>query len=327
MPEQHPPPAVSAAVPKPRSRFGGRDAHLVEVVHGVHAWLQPEGTWWLNNAGAVVGEDGAVLIDTCATARRTRAFLAAVGEASGGAPLMAAVTTHAHGDHSHGNALLPPHVPILAHSETRETILADTVLTSLPLIWAPAPDWGIARHRPPNVTVDGEASLHTGSRWIEIHHPGHTAHTPGDLIAWLPDERVLFAGDLLFHHVTPMVLTGSVEGALRALDWLAAFGAQTVVPGHGPLIARDELDTVLDAHARYYRTVQRIARDGRARGLTPLQAARGCDLGEFANWPDQERIVLNLHSAYADADGSTVDVIAAFRDAVTFHGGPLHCAL
>ncbi|MGC9542178.1 MBL fold metallo-hydrolase [Streptomyces sp. UG1] len=327
MPEQHYPFAVSASVPKPRSRSGEQDARLVEVVPGVHAWLQPDGTWWLNNAGAVLGEDGAVLIDTCATAQRTRAFLAAVAEASADAPLMAAVTTHAHGDHSHGNALLPPHVPILAHSETRESILADTVLTSLPPIWAPAPDWGIARHRPPNVTVDRETTLHTGSRWIEVHHPGHTAHTPGDLIAWLPDERVLFAGDLLFHHVTPMVLTGSLEGALRSLDWLAAFGAETIVPGHGPLITREETDTVLDAHARYYRAVQRIARDGRARGLTPLQAARDCDLGEFADWPDQERIVLNLHSAYADADANTVDVIAAFTDAVTFHGGPLHCAL
>ncbi|WSQ15141.1 MBL fold metallo-hydrolase [Streptomyces sp. NBC_01231] len=326
-PAQRRPLASAASVPKPRNHPGHQQAYLMEVASGVHTWIQPEGTWWLNNTGAVVGADGVVLIDTCATAERTRAFLAAVADASADAPLMAAVTTHAHGDHCHGNALLPPHVPILAHPETRETILADTVLTALPPIWAPAPDWGIARHRPPNVTVDGEATLHTGSRRIEIRHPGHTAHTPGDLIAWLSDEGVLFAGDLLFHQVTPMVLTGSVEGALRSLDWLAAFGAQAIVPGHGPLVTRDELDIVLDAHARYYRTIQRIARDGRTRGLTPLQAARDCDLGEFADWPEPERIVLNLHSAYADADGTTIDPIAAFTDAVTLNGGPLACAL
>lgn len=327
MPTQHQPPAASDSVPKPPSRSGDRDAHLVEIVPGVHAWVQPDGTWWLNNAGAVLGQDGGVLIDTCATAQRTRAFLTAVDEASSGAPLLAAVTTHAHGDHSHGNALLPPTVPIIAHPETRETILQDTVLTSLPPIWSPAPDWGIARHRPPNLAVSDETTVHTGDRRIEIRHPGYPAHTPGDLVAWLPDERVLFVGDLLFHNVTPLVLSGSVEGALRSLDWLAGFGAETVVPGHGPLITRDQIDGVLDAHARYYRTVQSIARDSRVRGLTPLEAARGCDLGEFADWPDPERIVLNLHSAYCAADNTTIDVIAACTDAVTFHGGPLHCAL
>ncbi|MGC9544788.1 hypothetical protein [Streptomyces sp. UG1] len=133
MPTQHQPPAASDSVPKPPSRSGDRDAHLVETVPGVHAWVRPDGTWWLNNAGAVLGQDGGVPIDTCATAQRTRAFLTAVDEASSGAPLLAAVTTHAHGD-----ALLPPTVPIIAHPETRETILQDTVLTSLPPISAPA---------------------------------------------------------------------------------------------------------------------------------------------------------------------------------------------
>ncbi|OUC95749.1 MBL fold metallo-hydrolase [Streptomyces swartbergensis] len=327
MATQYQPPAAAASVPEPRSLSGDRSAHLVEVASGVHAWIQPDGNWWLNNAGAVLGEDGAVLIDTCATAERTRAFLAAVAHVSGQTPLLAAVTTHAHGDHSHGNALLPRSVPIIAHPQTRQAILEDTVLTSLPPIWSPAPDWGIARHRPPNLAVSDETTVHTGGRRIEIRHPGYAAHTPGDLVVWLPDERVLFAGDLLFHQVTPLVFTGSVEGALRSLDWLAGFGAQTVVPGHGPLITRDEIDTALDAHARYYRTVQRIARDGRERGLPPLEAARGCDLGAFADWSDPERILLNLHRAYCDADGTTLDIEAAFTDTVTYHGGPLHCAL
>jgi cyclase len=308
-----------------------RDGRLVPIGDsGVHAWLQPDGTWWINNAGAVIGEDGVVLIDTCATADRTRAFLSAVCEVSGQASLLAAITTHAHGDHTHGNALLPPHVPIIAHEETRRAVLADTSLTSLPTlppVWSPAPRWGIARHRPPTVTVSGNTTVHTAGREIRVMHPGHPAHTTGDLVAWLPEVRVLFAGDLLFHQVTPLIFTGSLDGALRALDWIARFPADVIVPGHGPLITGEEVAAVLDAHARYYRMVQRVARDGRVRGLTPLQAARACDLGEFAELPDRERIVLNLHRAYCDADGTAVDIAAAFTDAITLNGGPLPCSV
>jgi cyclase len=48
------------------------EPHLREIADGVHAWIQPDGTWWINNAGAVHSGGEVVLIDTCATARRTR---------------------------------------------------------------------------------------------------------------------------------------------------------------------------------------------------------------------------------------------------------------
>jgi cyclase len=54
-----------------------------------------------------------------------------------------------------------------------------------------------------------------------------------------------------------------------------------------------------------------------------LEAARELDLGRFGDWPDAERIVLNIHRAFADIAGGEVDVMDAFRDAVALHGGPL----
>lgn len=139
--------------------------------------------------------------------------------------------------------------------------------------------------------------------------PGHPAHTAGDLAVWLPDVRVLFVGDLLFHQVTPLVFMGSVGGARRALDWIAAFEPDHVVPGHGPLIDAVDLPGVLDTHRRYYDIryddiryddiryydiVLDTARLGRLAGRSPLDAARGCVLGTLADQPDAEQIVLNL---------------------------------
>jgi cyclase len=303
------------------------NAHLHQLTPDVHAWVQPDGSWWLNNAGAVHGDDGVILIDTCATAARTRRFLAAVDEVTGRAPVRLAVNTHLHGDHAYGNALLPESAVIVGHEYTRQGLLADFLLANTPPIWAPTPDWGIERTRPPTVIVHDELALYTGQRRVELRHPGHAAHTHGDVVAWLPSERVLFTGDLVFHQVTPLVFMGSLDGALRSLEWLAAFPAEHVVPGHGPLIGGADFAGVLDAHARYYRFVLDTASRGRAAGVSPLEAARGCDLGEFASWPDPERIVLNLHRAYADADGAELDLIAAFGDAVAYNGGPLHCAV
>jgi cyclase len=308
-----------------RDRRPNLTTTLISLSDGVYGWIQAPGTWWINNAGAVAGEDGVVLIDTCATRRRTERFLAAVATATEGRPIRLAVNTHLHGDHTYGNVLLPDTTVIVAHERTRAGLLADVILAATPPIWSPSPDWGVTKIRPPTVTVPDGAALYAGSRRIELRHPGYPAHTEGDLVAWLPDERVLFSGDLLFHQVTPLVFMGSVAGALRSLDWLASFDAAVVVPGHGPPITGAELPDVLAAHERYYRFLLDAA--NQAGDRSPLELATDLDLGEFADWPDQERLVLNLHRAYADRSDLPLDLMAAFSDAVTWHGGPLACTV
>ena len=296
---------------------------LRAVAEGVFAWVQPDGSWWVGNAGAIGTPDGVVLIDTCATERRTRALLRAVAQATDGAPVTCAVNTHQHGDHAYGNSLLPAETVIIGHDATRAALLADTLIDGCLPFWDPVPDWGNVTRRPPALTTSGGLTLHCASQRVELHHPGYRAHTPGDLAAWLPRQRVLFAGDLLFNGVTPLALMGSVDGALRALDWIAAFRPEHVIPGHGPVISEAALAGVLDAQRRYFQFVLGTARDGLRAGLSPLAAARRCDLGPFAALPDAERIVLNLHRAYADAAGTEPDLVLAFTDAISYHGGPL----
>lgn len=303
---------------------------LHEVVSGVYAWVQPDGSWWLNNAGAIAGiggdgthPAGTVIVDTCATFARTRSFLDAVAAATDDAPITMAANTHQHGDHTYGNSELPRETVIIGQERMRAGLLADTIIDGCPPVWAPVPDWGAVTRRVPSLAVRDTLTIHNGTRVIELHHPGYAAHTTGDLVAWLPDERVLFAGDLLFHGLTPLVFMGSVDGARRALDWLASFAPDHVVPGHGALIGPGDLDRVLDEHDRYYRLVADAATAGRRDGLSPLDVARSCDLGDFAEWSDSERLVLNLHRADADAEGRELDLLTAMVDAITFNDGPM----
>ncbi|GHC87710.1 MBL fold metallo-hydrolase [Nocardiopsis terrae] len=306
----------------------GPDAgELSEIVEGVYAWVQPDGTWWVNNAGAVAGDDGLLVVDTCATATRTRRFLDALAAATAGAPLRWAVNTHQHGDHTYGNSLLPGSTALIGHTAMRGALSEDPLLENPPAVWEPVPEWGDVTRRLPSITLDRALTLHLGGRRVDLRHPGYTAHTPGDVVAWLPEERVLFTGDLLFHGLTPLVLTGSVDGALRSLEWVRSFGPEHVVPGHGPLLTGAELDEVLAAHERYYRFVLEAAEGAVREGRPPLECALTADLGEFGGWADAERIVMNLHRARADLVGEPLDPARALSDAVRWNGGPMSTSL
>ncbi len=95
---------------------------LEEIDQGVYGYIQPDGTWWINNAGFIAAPDGVVAVDTCATERRTRAFLEAIASVSS-QPLRVLVNTHHHGDHTHGNYLTHP-ATIVGHTNCRELVLA-----------------------------------------------------------------------------------------------------------------------------------------------------------------------------------------------------------
>lgn len=296
---------------------------LSEVAADVFAYVQPDGTWWINNTGLLVGPHAAVAVDTCATEARTRAFLAAAATATP-RPVRTLVNTHHHGDHTHGNWLLRD-ATIVAHTATR-TAMAEAGIWRDPPFWTPF-DLGQVELEPPSLTFDDAVTLWVGDLRCEVRHVGGPAHTTNDSIVWIPDRGVLFAGDLLFSGGTPFVLMGSVLGSIRVLEQvLAPLQAQTVVAGHGPVCGPEVIDQVLG----YLRFVRDLAQRGREAGLTPLTLAREADLGEYAGWHDAERIVGNLHRAYADLGGAVlgapIDVVGALGDMVTYNGGrPLTC--
>ena len=297
-------------------------ATTVEVADGVHAFVQPDGSWWINNAGFVVGPDDVIAIDASSTQRRTQALLDVIATTTG-RTARTLVNTHHHGDHTNGNCLFTDAV-VLGHRNCRAGVLAQSI-GGLESIFGDVA-WGELTIRPPQVVFDHRLDLYAGERPVELHYIGTPAHTTGDVVAWLPQERVLFAGDLVFNGGTPFVLMGSVAGAIEALDVVRRFDAATIVPGHGPVCGPEVIDTV----ERYLRLVQRVATDAVASGVSPLDAARETDLGEFAGLHDAERIVGNLHRGMAELTGAPrggqIDILAAFTDMLTWNGGgPLRC--
>ena len=291
-----------------------------QVSEGVFAYVQLDGSWGLNNAGFLVGSDGVTVVDTCFTERRTRALVEAIGGVTP-QPLRTLVNTHHHGDHTHGNWLLPD-ATVIGHELCREAVLeAGTIASGL----FQGVEWGDIRTRAPFVTFADRLTIHVDDLRCELHFVG-PAHTTNDVVMWLPERRLLFAGDTAFNGGTPFVLMGSVQGSLDALARLQALGAETVVPGHGSVTG----PSVLDDQVAYLSSVQALAADGHAAGASPLEVAQEADLGRFAEWHDSERLAGNLHRAYAELDGhplgSEIDLMAAFGDMLTLNGGqPLRC--
>ncbi|MFF1451669.1 MBL fold metallo-hydrolase [Streptomyces sp. NPDC058274] len=293
---------------------------LEPLADDVYAYVQPGGGWCVNNAGLVVGAERVVLVDTAATESRARRLRAAVEDvAPGGVDFV--VNTHFHGDHTFGNGQFTPRAVVVAHEQTR----ADSAESGLHLrqLW-PQVAWGETPLTLPSLTFRDGLTLHTGGPRVELIQVG-PAHTETDVVAWVPDRSVLFAGDVVWSGVTPYILMGSVTGSLRALERLRALEPRTVVPGHGP-VGGPEL---LDFTEAYLRLLQRLTVEGLKDDLTPLEAARRADLGEFAALVDAERLVGNLHRAYAEqqglAPGARLDVLTSFKEMVAFNGGPPAC--
>ena len=258
---------------------------LIEVADRVFAYVQPDGSWYINNTGFVVGRSGVISIDACSTERRTRAYLDRIASVSP-APVTMLVNTHHHGDHTYGNSLFGGAV-IIGHENCRTAMIATGLLGNTG-IWDPV-DWGDLTLAPPVLTFTDRIRLWPDDHPLDVSFAGQAAHTTNDALVWLPEHQVLFCGDLL-----------------------------------GPPCDHQ----LIGVMAGYMEFVLATAAKGIAAGLSPLELARETDLGEYAGWLDSERIVGNLHRAYADlgAAGPDVDVFAAFRDMVDYNGGkPLSC--
>ncbi|MGW0749625.1 MBL fold metallo-hydrolase [Streptomyces sp. NPDC002587] len=297
------------------------EPYLVQPAPGVYAYVQPDGGWCLNNAGFVSDGGRTLLVDTAATERRALALREAVVAA--GVPLpRTVVNTHHHGDHTYGNGVFAPGALVLGHDNARTEQLAAG--HQLEMIW-PATDFGAIDITAPDLTYSDRMTLHVGGTEVRVVHPG-VAHTTGDSIVWLPRQGVVFTGDLVFAEGTPFLAMGSLAGSLRALELLRSMDAQTVVPGHGPLTD----PSAYEATERYLRYVAELAAEGHAKGLPPLETARRADLGEFSAWRESERLVANLHRAYAELagepEGVPLDILAVLRDMTVMNGGtPILC--
>ncbi|HWF51081.1 MAG TPA: MBL fold metallo-hydrolase [Solirubrobacteraceae bacterium] len=328
-----------------RPRFAGG---LQVVAADTYAWVQPNGGWGESNAGLVVGGDAAALIDTLWDIRLTGRMLAAMRDRTS-VPIETVVNTHSDGDHVWGNQLLAGAEFIATRAaghvireETPDQMarfkaLAETLrrLASLPFMrpllsrfalgglgglggyvsamLAPYDFSGIFV-TPPGREFDGELTVIVGGRELRLIEVG-PAHTVGDLIVYVPDVRVCFAADVLFVGVAPVMWAGPTANWIAALERILALDVDAVVPGHGPVSGRAEVEVLRD----YFQWLEVAARSALGAGRSPLDTARELLASReyrdapWGSWDSPERMVITLATIDRHRRGVTRGVGARAR--------------
>jgi cyclase len=277
------------------------------------AWRQLGG-WFVNNAGWVTGPECTVLVDTCATETRSAALLHAARSAGHpGAPTVAALT-HAHGDHANGAGLVARSGGRVLACPSAARDITDGPHT-YPATFSDA-DWGDITPPASIEPVTAPLRIDTGVVEVEVLPVPQRAHTAGDLVVWVAAEGVLFAGDLLFHGMTPLALSGSVLGWLDALEWLGGFDATHVVPGHGPITTHAE--DVSGATAGYLHWLLEVVTDVDEPDFDTLHR-QAC--ARWPHWPETERHTVNLRVAHAETHDYPLDFAEALDVMAAAAGG------
>ncbi len=264
------------------------------------------------NAGFVITDSGVVVIDALASPAQARELLQSIRSVTS-QPVRWVVLTHHHPDHHFGAAVFRRDgAKIIAHPDRR-------VLASEGGEDALVADWvrvvgldamrGFEFADTPDRPVTGTDTLRLGTRTLVIRHPG-AAHSPGDLIVWLPHERILFAGDLLIEDGVTMVVDGSSAKLMDALAVMDSLRPRRLVPGHGAiptepwrLIARTR-EYILGLRAAMRVALERGTPMGRAMtSLPPADETRPVSLNSRRRrnavrvYLEEERIYMGLDSA------------------------------
>jgi cyclase len=284
---------------------------LHDLGNGCFAYLQPDGTWGWSNAGLVESRGASLLIDTLMGLDITRAMLNEMRRLiPSAAHIDKLINTHANPDHVLGNELVAD-AEIISGKLAAEEIarMNPAAFVRMAEDWQRMGDGGEFFHetmgkrfdfsgvtiRAPTRTFEREMSLQIGDKPVRLVDLG-PAHTSSDTIVFVPADRTVFTGDILFSAASPIMWAGPLQNWLDACDYLLGLEVDTIVPGHGPITDKSGVH----AQRKYFEHLREQTRQRYEAGMGWEEAAADIPLGDFGDWPDAERIVANVYALYRE---------------------------
>ena len=253
-------------------------------VEGVSALGSSANQNFISNAGFVVTPAGVVVIDALGSPALAERLLAQIARITP-QPVTHLIVTHYHADHIYGlQTFRARGVRVLAHQAARLYLNSDTAALRLQASRSELAPWidEDTRLVQADEWLAGDHDLSVGGVRFEIRAVG-PAHTPEDLVVYLPSQKVLYAGDLVFRSRIPYVGQADSRHWIVALERLLAFDARVVVPGHGPLSQQARQDMQL---TRDYLVYLRKSMGQAAANLEPFdEAYQSTDWSAFEHLP------------------------------------------
>lgn len=253
---------------------------------------------FMSNAGFVVTDDGVVVFDALGTPALGRAMIAAIGKVTR-KPIRRVIVSHYHADHVYGlQAFKVAGAEIWAHRKAQAYIASPQASERLAqrrndlFPWVDA-DTAVVE---PDVWIEGDTDFRMGGLTFRLIY-SRGAHSPEDIVMYVVQDKLLFAGDLIFAGRVPFVGNADSAGWLAAMDILIPLAPAVVVPGHGPAsrdVARD-LVTTRDYLAYLRKTMGDAARD-----MEPFEEAYArTDWSKFSGLPAFEQANrINAYGTY-----------------------------
>ena len=284
---------------------------LKQLAPNVFAYQQEGGTGHINagisNAGLFVGEDSLMVFDALGYPVQTKAFIAAAKKAGGGKPISHLINSHHHGDHVAGNQFFLP-AQIASHPYCRQEVLK--AIPGTPASWpkfeGQADGTEARKLAPPTVTFEDNVVYYIGGNKVEFRFVG-PAHTWGDLVAYLPEHKIMFAADLAFFNLVPYCHNAYISKWMESIDKVLKMDVDVIVPGHGPVGGKKELAEA----GEYFRFLKPEVKKRYDAKMSPGAAAADLKMGKYDNWMGPERTVMNTVRLYDEFKGtltSDIDV-------------------
>ena len=264
-------------------------------VEGLGALGSPANQNFISNAAFVVTPEGVVVIDALGSPALAKRLLNEIAQITA-KPVTHVLVTHYHADHIYGlqtfksmGAKIVAHRAALTylHSETARLRLENSREELAPWInsqtkLVEADQW-----------IDSETAIAVGGVVFSIKPVG-PSHTPEDVVVYLPSEKILFVGDLVFRNRIPYVGQANSRQWITALDSLLSFDTAVIVPGHGPVSkeARKDMQVTRD-----YLVYLRATMGAAAKNMEPFEEAY-----KATDWSSYEALplfrVANRMNAY-----------------------------
>jgi glyoxylase-like metal-dependent hydrolase (beta-lactamase superfamily II) len=292
--------------PSPDPRFPNPptwERELKELAPNVYGYFQGGGPGRNNvsisDAGVIVGDDGVMVIDTTTAPMHAKDFIAAIRKVTD-KPFRHVINTHHHGDHVNGNQFFAG-AEIVGHPYCRDEVVKMAEAGG-PALWPKREGWADGTEPrkilPPVTTFDGKMTYYYGKNVVEVM-PMLPAHTYGDLVVYLPQHKLLFAGDVAFFYVAPFCQNANPSNWIEICNRIEKMDVDRIVPGHGPLGGKAEL-----AEMRGYLTLLKSeARRRYDAKVSAGAAAADIRLGKYDNWIGPERIIMDTQRFYLEFAG------------------------
>ncbi len=304
---------------------------LHDIGNGLYAYLLPDGSWGWSNAGLIVDGEETLLVDTLFTVPLTQDMLDIMRDAAPAAKHIGkVVNTHANADHIWGNQLVKD-AEIIASTGCAEEF--DHFMPAQVIeMMANAKDLGVlgefVEHcftpfdfsgielTPPTTTFEKEMTVQVGDKAVELYNVG-PAHTRGDVLAYVPGDKAIFTGDIIFNEGHPVIWDGPIANWQAACERILGLDVDVVVPGHGPVTDK----TYVRKFKGYLDYIEAESRKGFDAGLSEWDTACEISLADYDTWLDAERVIGNVHALYREfrGDGAEPEILPVFEEMARFH--------